>query len=325
MTVTERFKNNMIQTSLSSILVVGTAIVLLSPQVPLIRKVSEYSVHIMLGMLLFSMLAMVFKKPKVMFTALACTAALCIFLKNASLDTLNYSKENTETKLNVAHINLGNLPFEITPIENLLKDENIEVVSFQELTPNWDRRLRMALSEAYPHSILEKRADFYGLGIFSRFPFAASDIFECEGKPNLNVIIAKDETNFQVISSHLTPALDNQSLNQAAEQLNSIADHVNNSNEPLIALGEYNMVYWANEIRNFRAKTNLQNSRRDLVDGNLRVPYDHIFFSNALECTQFKEVKDLSQNYLGIIGTYQIKGEEESLPSGKVQLSMNNQ
>ena len=73
-----------------------------------------------------------------------------------------------------------------------------------------------------------------------------------------------------------------------------------------------------------RAKTNLQNSRRDLVDGNLRVPYDHIFFSNALECTQFKEVKDVSQNYLGIVGTYQIKDEAEPLSSGKAQLSMNN-
>jgi len=305
-------------------LFVGTGIVLISPQIPLIRKVSEYSVHIMLGMLLLSMLAMVLKKPKVMFTGLACTAALCIFLKNASLQTLNYPKENTETKLNVAHINLGNLPFEIAPIENLLSDENIEVVSFQELTPNWDRILRSALSESYPHSILEKRVDFYGLGVFSRFPFTESNIFECDGKPNLNVIVQKEETNFQVISSYLTPALDNQSLNQAAEQLNIIADRVNDSNEPLIALGEYNMVYWANEIRNFRAKTNLQNSRRDLVDGNLRVPYDHIFFSNALECTQFKEVKDISQNYLGIVGTYQIKGEEEELPSGKAQLSMNN-
>jgi len=312
----------MLETTLSTILFVGTAIVLLAPQVSLIRKVSEYSVHIMLGMLLFSMLAMVLKKPKVMFTGLACTAALCIFLKNASLKTLNYSDVNTETKLNVAHINLGNLAFEIEPIKNLLRDENIEVVSFQELTPNWDKKLRIELTDEFPYAILEKRVDFYGLAVFSRFPFAGSDIFECDGKPNLNVIVEKEDTKFQVISSYLTPALDNKSLIQASEQLNLIADQVNSSSEPLIALGEYNMVYWANEIRSFRSKTNLQNSRRDLVDGNLRVPYDHIFFSSALECTQFKEVKDHSENYLGIVGTYQIKKEEISYTPSDSQLSM---
>lgn len=313
----------MFETTLSTILFVGTGFVLLAPQVPLIRKVSEYSVHIMLGMLMFSMLSMVWKKPKVMFAGLACTAALCIFLKNASLKTLNYSDVTTETKLNVAHINLGNLAFEMAPILQMLDEEDVEVVSFQELTPNWDRRLRAELELKYPHSILEKRIDFYGMAVFSRVPIVHKDNFQCEGKPNMNVVVEKDKTKFQIISSYLTPALDNKSLNEAAEQLNSIAEKVNDSARPLIALGEYNMVYWANEIRNFRAKTNLQNSRRDLVDGNLRVPYDHIFFSNALECTHFKEVKDKAQNYLGIVGTYQIKKDEHNYRSNQSQLSLN--
>ena len=314
----------MLETTLSTILFVGTGIVLLAPQVPLIRKVSEYSVHIMLGMLVFSMFSMILRKPKVMFAGLACTAALCIFLKNASLQTLNYSRVNTETKLNVAHVNLGNLPFDSAPIHKLLVDEGIEVISFQELTPNWDRKLRLELSEMYPYAILEKRIDFYGLAVFSKVPFVESDIFQCNGKPSMNVIVEKDNTRFQIISSYLTPVLDKKSLLEAAEQLNVIADKVNNSKEPLIALGEYNMVYWANEIRDFREKTDLQNSRRDLVDGKFRVPYDHIFFSNSLECTQFKEVKDISQNYLGIVGTYQIKREQEEFEPTGSELSLNH-
>ena len=76
------------------------------------------------------------------------------------------------------------------------------------------------------------------------------------------------------------------------------------------------------KIRGFRAKTNLQNSRRDLVDGNLRVPYDHIFFSNGLECTQFKELKDEAHNYIGIMGTYQIKKENDEFQTLNSQLSL---
>ena len=310
----------MLETTLSTILFVGTGIVVLAPQVPLIRKVSEYSVHIMLGMLVFSMFSMVIGKSKVMFAGLACTAALCLFLKNASHSSF-LTNPNTKTKLNVAHINVSNLPFEFDPIKDMLSDQDIDVVSFQELTPDWEDTLKAKLTTRFPYSSMEVRMDPYGLAVFSRAPLIVADTFMCNGIPNINVVIEKENTVFQVISSYLTPALDKKSLNLASRQLEIIANKVNNSTKPLIALGEYNMVYWTNEIRDFRAKTNLQNSRRDLIDGNLRVPYDHIFFSKKLECTEFKELKDQSQNYIGIMGTYQIKDEELDNQNANSQLS----
>lgn len=320
--MTERFKNNMLQTSLSTILFVGTGIVVMAPQVPLIRKVSEYSVHIMLGMLLFSMLSMVLGKSKVMFAGLACTAALCIFLKNASHNTLKLPEANTETKLNVAHINLGNISFDFTSIMNMLEEEDIDFVSFQEFTPDWHVYISKELNSKFPYSFTEVRIDPYGLAVYSKEPIVVSDTFLCNDIPNMSVVVEKEGKSFQVVSSYLTPALDNKSLKVAAKQLGAIADIVNESSFPLLALGEYNMVYWTNEIRGFRAKTKLQNSRRDLVDSNLRVPYDHIFFSSALECTQFKEMKDDAQNYIGIMGTYQIKKEDHSYASPNAQLSL---
>ncbi|MDF1698663.1 MAG: hypothetical protein P1U56_22615 [Saprospiraceae bacterium] len=323
--MTERFKNNILQSTISATLFVGTGIVILAPQVSLIRKVSEYSVHIMLGMLLFSMLSMVFGKSKIMFAGLACTAALCVFLKNASHTALKHSEANEESKLNVAHINLGNFTYDFESIEELLLDEKIDVVSLQEYTPYWDDLFGEHFKLLFPYSKSELRIDIYGLAIYSRLPFIASETFMCDGVPNMNVTVKKENATFQVISSYLTPALDNQSLTVAAKQLGMIAEKVNDSTEPLIALGEYNMVYWTKEIRSFRAKTNLQNSRRDLVEGNFRVPYDHIFFSNVLECTQFKELKDQSQNYIGIMGTYQMKKEETSSPAYESELSLADQ
>ena len=314
----------MIQTILSTILFVGTGFVMLAPQVTVIRKVSEYSVHIMLGMLIFSMAAMVFNQRKVMYSGLACTAALCIFLKNASLNTLNYSVVNTESKINVAHINLGNISTaEFEEVLQMFDAEEIDLVSFQELTPDWSMFLHNELNHIYPYHKSEVRIDPFGLAIFSKAPLVESDTFLCDGIPNMNVIVEIDEKNFQVISSYLVPALDNKGLDIAAKQLGTIAEKVNDSKTPLLALGEFNMVYWAAEIRSFRAETNLQNSRRDLVDGNLRVPYDHIFFSEGLECTQFKEIKGQSQNYIGIMGTYQIKKDEIDFEGIDSQLSLN--
>jgi len=303
------------------LLIVGTGIVMLSSQVPLIRRISEYSVHIMLGILGFSLFSLLFGRTKIMFAGFACTAALCIFLKDASNNTLKLPKENTEAKLNVAHINLSNLTFEISDLKDMLNEEKVDLVSFQELTPDWNIVLNELLKSEFPFSKSEVRIDPYGMALFSKIPFKNIESFKCKDKPNLKITVEKEGEKFQVICSYLTPALDQKSIETASTQLTKIAEEIKKSEYPLIALGEFNMVYWTNEIREFRSDTKLTNSRRGLSDGNLRVPYDHIFFSEGLECTEFNEMKDDDQNYIGIVGTYQIRKENKN-PSLNSQLSL---
>ena len=320
--MTKKQKNTLFQTTVSTVLIVGTAIVMLSSQFPFIRRVSEYSVHIMLGMLAFSMFSMWAKRTKIMFAGLACTAALCVFLKDATYNTLKLPLENTEAKLNVAHVNLSNITLDYEELKTILNKEDIDLVSFQELTPDWNVLLKNLLQKDFPHSESEVRIDPYGMALYSRVPFESFQSFKCGGKPNLKSTVEKDGKEFEIVSSYLTPALDQKSIETASTQLNTIAKEIKNSQHPLIALGEYNMVYWTNEIREFRTDTKLTNSRRGLSDGNLRVPYDHIFFSDKLECTQFKEVFDDAQNYIGIMGTYQIR-DEKSYPTLNSHLSVN--
>ena len=305
-------KYTLLQITVGMILLIGTGVVMLSSQIPFIRRISEYSVHIMLGMLGISILALIFNRTKIMFAGFLCTAALCVFLKDASNNTLKLPKENTEAKLNVAHINLSNLSFEFNELNDLLNKEQVDLVSFQELTPDWNNVLNNALKIDFPFSKSEVRIDPYGMALFSRTPFSSVESFKCENKPNLKSIVVKEGKKFEIICSYLTPALDQKSIETASSQLTQIAEEIQKSELPIIALGEYNMVYWTNEIREFRSNTKLTNSRRGLSDGNLRVPYDHIFFSEALECTEFKEMKDENQNYIGILGTYQIRKEDEN-------------
>jgi endonuclease/exonuclease/phosphatase family metal-dependent hydrolase len=318
--MTQQQKNTILQSTIAMILIAGTGVVMLSSQVPFIRRISEYSVHIMLGMFGFSILALIFDKTKIMFAGLACTAALCIFLKDASNNTLKLPQENTEEKLNVAHINLSNITFEFNELRSLLNEEKIDLVSFQELTPDWNMVLHGLLQIDFPYSKSEVRIDPYGMALFSRIPFKSTEVFKCKDKPNLKSTIEKDGKAFQIICSYLTPALDQKSIEAASAQLTRIAEEIKKSEHPLIALGEFNMVYWTNEIREFRSDTKLTNSRRGLSDGNLRVPYDHIFFSEGLECTEFKEMKDEDQNYIGIMGKYQLRDiEDDSKLSSLIQ------
>lgn len=303
------------QSAMSIILMVGTAMVMLSSQFPLIRKVSEYSVHLMLGMLAFGLISLVCSRPKMMFAAFACSAAMCIFLKNASNNTLKLPQVNQEASLKVAHVNLGNITFDFDQVKSEMNKAEVEVISFQELTPDWDYRLKEELEAQYPYTKSIVRIDPYGMAIYSKVPFATERTFQCGDKSYLDISVKKDNEPFELISSYLTPALEQNSIATASQQLKTIASQVKHAEHPVLALGEYNMVYWTNEIREFTTSAALTNSRRGLTEG-LRVPYDHIFFSPGLECTEFRELKDSTQNYIGIIGTYQIKQ-----PQGELSLS----
>lgn len=275
----------------------------------------------MLGLLGLSMLSLVFRKHKVMFTGLACTAAMCIFLINASNSELKLPTSNTKTKVSVAHLNLSNIASDIQKVVNQFKSDSIDLISFQELTPDWHPLLEELLAKDYPYNSSLVRIDPFGMAVYSKYPFILKDTFMVEEKPGLNVVLKKENCQFDVFSSYLIPALDKMSRLKASNQLTSIASKVNESNLPVIALGEYNMVYWTNEIRTFRTKTDLRNSRRDLVQGNLRVPYDHIFFSGQLECIKFEEIWDEEQNYVGIQGVYQIK-DKDTFETLNSQLSL---
>ena len=300
------------QIAVSAFLILGTGIVLLASIIPDIRTFSEYSVHFMLGMLAISMLALSFNKKTILFTGLICTASLALFLKNASNSELKLAEVNHEVRLNVAHINLGNILYDFEATRNKLLQENIEVISLQELTPDWHMILKDILSVQYPYQKSEVRIDPYGMAIYSKYPFSSVTVEESQNIPFIKCEVEKQGTRFDLISSYLHPAINKIGVETAGAQLQDIAVEINTCHNPTIAMGEFNMVYWASEIMEFRNKTQLKNSRRDISESNLRVPYDHIFYSDQLECTVFKELKDSSKNYIGIMGTYQKTDSETS-------------
>jgi len=305
--MTAKNRNRIFEYSVSAILAGLTAGIMISPSSATLRSASEFSVHIMLGMLAVAITAMLMDKRKIMFAGLACSAALALWLKNASNDNLKLPILNEEVKLKIAHVNLSNIDDRLIETLHILDKEQVDVVSFQELTPDWTNVLADELASGFPHKFTNVRIDPYGMAIYSKYPFSEADTILSGGIPSLSVDVSFGGEVFHIISTYLTPALDNKSLQQAAAQLKRVSAQVNKVNENVVALGEYNMVYWTQEIRNFRSSTNLKNSRRDIAQGNLRVPYDHIFFSSDLECIEFKELIGDQQKYLGILGTYQVK------------------
>jgi endonuclease/exonuclease/phosphatase (EEP) superfamily protein YafD len=87
--------------------------------------------------------------------------------------------------------------------------------------------------------------------------------------------------------------------------MKNISKYVNDQNIKVIVLGEFNTVYWSDEIRAFREATNLNNSRKDVIPANLKIPYDQIFYSKDLQCVNVKDFIINKGERVGLISMFQ--------------------
>src|SRR5690606_13270507 len=185
---------------------------------------------------------------------------------------------NGSPTLTISHINLSNVSDEYDLI-SLLNEINSDILSFQELTPDWSFIIKKVLSYNYPYSTTLVRIDPYGKGVYSKFPILEIDTIVYDEIQDLSLTVNNGGSTFQILSTYLIPALDQTSKSSCRFQVNSLIDQLQNNPNHRIVLGEYNMVYWASEIRRLRSQTGLLNSRRDIMPASLKVPYDHIFYT----------------------------------------------
>lgn len=287
-------------------------------------QILDYNVHLMIGMLLIGFGALTINYTKVMATSLGACMVMCIFLKNESNDTMVMPIANTEAKLSVAHFNVSNIQ-DLDHLINTLDELDADLLSFQELTPDWNYILQEKLKTHYPYNMSIVRIDPYGMAMYSKENFASMDTFMFDNKPNLQAELLIDNKTISVFGSYIVPEITKSSTLQTREHLDMISYKIKDKQSPVIALGDYNMVYWANAISRFRAKAQVIHSRRDVSEDGLKPPYDHIFFSTDMECTKFENINDLQENHIGILGVYQIKSEDnsdESLPTALSSLSI---
>ena len=113
------------------------------------------------------------------------------------------------------------------------------------------------------------------------------------------------EDQYILVSTYLIPSLNNTSLTLAKSQMKNISNFVNENKTKVIVLGEFNMVYWSEEIRKFREASLLNNSRKDVIPASLKIPYDHIFYSNDLQCMSVRDLMINRNERIGLLSTFQ--------------------
>lgn len=282
-----------------TILIIVTVFAIYTPEHLFFKRLANHAVQLMFGCLVLGLSFLAVRDPKSMWVSLACCGILCLHLRTREpFYPIQYG-----TFFKVAHINIENSSDYEKTIKAILKS-NPDIISFQNLDPNWDYALREYLSEKYPHEKTFISLDVYNPAVYSKYPFIQIDTFHYKNAPNIHGSIEIDNQAVHFVSSITTPPVDMNAYKEINQHLEAIADFTTTIKAPVITIGDYNVVTYSSEMNMLRAKGQLIDSRTNqtLIGES---PIDHILYTKELECTNFTSIDEEGNNKVGIMGTYQ--------------------
>ena len=148
------------------------------------------------------------------------------------------SQNKNIIKLMIFNISYNNPTENFENIKSLILSEKIDILQFQEVSPQMNKKIR-SLKSIFPYSTgLDKPLDLFDSLILSKYPLLNNEI----GQHRLvqtNFIL--NEKKISILGIHLFPGGTQVNLNYALQQTNYLKEVVNNINTNLILLGDLNM------------------------------------------------------------------------------------
>jgi len=308
--VTKILSYRYIQVIISTIIVLGAALCIFTPNYYLFKMGSEFAIQIMLGYLIGGFIFLYFQQPKLTFTSFACCAGLCLFFKYSTNAEMKSPIITNSEIVNIAHFNLSSTSSDYEQTIKLIKKTDADLVSVQELTPDWLPVLQTELSSLYPYSSSIVRMDPFGIAILSKRPILNLDTFYYHNIPNLagTLTCEKGQKAIHFIAAHTTPPLYQKAHTHMQEHLEVIGTYIDKISLPVITLGDFYAPPWCREIQDLKYAAGLNDSRRTAkldVSQLFENPVDYILHSSQLTCIDFESILNQSSEHIGIRGAYQ--------------------
>lgn len=310
-------KKKGVQYFIIGLIICGVLLVIFNPSVGLVQQGADFAVHFTLAYLIGGIFFLVLNQKNLMLASFIACGVLCLFLKSSSNSSFLLPEINRGSSLRIAHIDVSAASGSQDVFMNTILQLDADVISFQEVDPSWPVIFSYYLDSKYPYKHENIRIDPFGMAVYSKTNFLRKDTLFIEDYPTLiSTLFVDNQKSMTIMSSYTMPGLDSQFRSTNRRFFSGLAQEVLKSTTPNLILGKFNMPYWNNDLITFARQAALEHSRRDAVAAGLNTPYDHIYYTEQLECTKFDEILDSQRNHLGIIGNYQFKNTENA-PSSK--------
>jgi endonuclease/exonuclease/phosphatase (EEP) superfamily protein YafD len=143
-------------------------------------------------------------------------------------------------------------------VRTYLEEEAFDLVILQEYSRRWEQEMSHL---SYAHRLEAVREDNFGMAVFSRFPFTASDVVYLteEPIPSLRVELEVNGHVLHLLASHPLPPVNADYTAARDEQLRVLSDS-RTEKGPMILAGDFNTTPWSAEVQQILEKTDLKNS-----------------------------------------------------------------
>lgn len=227
------------------------------------------------------------------------------------------SGEQIDTKmadLKVAHFNVfvANTEYDKT-LKKALATE-ADLLSFQEVDYAWADFLGKHLNKTYPYyRIIPGDGTGAGIAVFSRFPLCNLKTIYWEDRPNIAGDIELPDSSVHFLASHTISPMSLDRYHQRRRHLQDITHYLQQQDQPVLAIGDYNIVPWNRDIIQLKHQAQLSDSRKGRQAtfpsylGRWGIPIDYIFHSEELNCLKFDTIWGTGSDHLGVQGAYQLK------------------
>ncbi len=287
-------------------------LIIFQPDIHPVTILNEHAMWIIISLIVIGLISMFYNNKNLIYFSMLSAAILTFYLKDLSNENLVFnSHANKKTALHLLHINIFNVEESKPELLDKIIKINPDIISFEELSPDWNKFLIKNLNDKYKNILNLNRLDFDSKLILSKYEFISKDTFLLSNHPQLDITVFFRNNPIKIIFSYILPySMVGENIN-SEYQLYDLAEYVKKSrNSNIIVVGEFNQVYWTKRIRNFLYETQLNNARRS-ISFSKRNPYDHIFYSNRLKCIELNEIHDSKKNHIGIEGFFKITDPDD--------------
>jgi hypothetical protein len=283
-------------------------IIIIQPDIdrPLFTFFYDNTLWVIIAMVGIGMFFMLLKNTNLIYFSLFSAAILTFYLKGISNNNLMYSSENNGNySFNIFHYNTEEYGENRTGLlRDILKSE-ADIISVGEIPPDLNEFLKAKLKKDYPFSGELNRIDFNSKLIFSKYDIITCDTIYLGGYPQLSIVFMIYNKPVRILFPYILPF--KIPGNSEESQVKTLTDIVNNiKNKALIVIGEFNQVYWSKEIRDFIYNTKLNNARRFVYAIADRNPYNHIFYTDHVNCISFEDLYDKNSNRIGLKARFEL-------------------
>lgn len=184
-----------------------------------------------------------------------------------------------------------------------------DVISFQEVSPEWARVLLDGLSTRYPYHQLVPGNNCYGIALFSRLPFQRVEVLPLLRRPMLCAEVATPAGPVRLLSVHATSPGSFAHFQERNAQLRALARLVNERPMPLVLFGDLNTVSWDRALVELCRKTGLRehpgntNATWPSLAGFALIPLDHILVTEELAVSGLNIFTISGSDHRGVTAT----------------------